>query len=172
MLKISKILLLGLIISCVVLLTACSQDYEYYLYHDYIRENTEVVEIKLIIYNDPINTENSTEKTPYDVEKLETLETLNSDDNEKFLSELSEIGGLSSKLDQTINSPSGTGILIIYQDGGFTLITVANINDNDCIYVGHYDASANAEGSYGISWPEMIEDFKAIIMKYFDTSIE
>ena len=168
--KIQKNLLCLIIVCSAFLLTAC--DYEYYLYHDYIRENTEVVQIDLVNYNNPIDTENSTDDTVYDVEKLVILETLNSNDYDSFLSELSEIGGISSKLEQTINSPNGTGILITYQDGGGTLITVSNINDNDCIFVGHYDASANIEGFYGISWPMMINDFKAIILKYFDTNIE
>ncbi|MFA5289907.1 MAG: hypothetical protein WC351_02555 [Candidatus Izemoplasmatales bacterium] len=168
--KIQKMFLLLLIVCSAFLLTAC--DYEYYLYHDYIRENTEVVKIELVNYINPSDTENSTENTVYDVEKLVILETLNSDDIESFLSDLSEIGGLSSKRKQTINSPNGTGILIAYQDGGVTLITVSNINDNDCIFVGHYDESANLEGVYGISWPRMIDDFKAIILKYFDTNID
>jgi len=168
--KIQKNLLFLIIVCSAFLLTAC--DYEYYLYHDYIRENTEVVQIDLVNYNNPIDTENSTENTVYDVEKLVILETLNSDEYENFLGELSEIGGLSSKLEQTINSPNGTGILITYQDGGVTLITVSNINDNDCIFVGHYDASANLEGFYGISWLMMIDDFKAIMLKYFDTNID
>ncbi|MDY0209165.1 MAG: hypothetical protein RBR48_03210 [Bacilli bacterium] len=168
--KIRKLLLLLLIVCSAFLLTAC--DYEYYLYHDYIRENTEAVKIELLKYNNPINTENSTENTLYDDEKLVILETLNLDDNQSFLNELSEIGGLSSKLKQTINSPNGTGILITYQDGGVTLITISNINDNDCIFVGHYDASANVEGFYGISWSEMIDDFKMLLLKYFDRNID
>ncbi|MDD3126428.1 MAG: hypothetical protein WC479_01585 [Candidatus Izemoplasmatales bacterium] len=170
MYKIRKNLLFLIIVCSAFLLIAC--DYEYYLYHENIRENTEVVQIDLVNYNNPIDTENSTENTVYDVEKLVILETLNSDEYENFLGELSEIGGLSSKLEQTINSPNGTGILITYQDGGVTLITVSNINDNDCIFVGHYDASANLEGFYGISWPMMIDDFKAIMLKYFDTNID
>lgn len=168
--KTQKNLLFLIIVCSAFLLTAC--DYEYYLYHDYIRENTEVVQIDLVNYNNPIDTENSTENTVYDVEKLVILEILNSDEYENFLGELSEIGGLSSKLEQTINSPNGTGILITYQDGGVTLITVSNINGNDCIFVGHYDASANLEGFYGISWPMLIDDFKAILLKYFDTNID
>ncbi len=168
--KILKSMCFLLIIASVFLLTAC--DYEYYLYHDHIRINSEVKEIQLINYHNPFDTENSTENTIFDIEKLVVLETLNIDNNESFLSELSEIGGLSSKLEQTINSPNGEGILITYQDAGFTIITVSNINDNDCIFVGHYDANADIEGFYGISWPEMIDDFKAIIFKYFDTTID
>lgn len=44
--KIRKMLILLSIICSAFLLTVC--DYEYYLYHDYIRENTEVVEIELV----------------------------------------------------------------------------------------------------------------------------
>jgi len=167
--KIRKMILIVLTIFSTCLLIAC--DYEYYLYHEHIRQNTEVVQIDLINYNNPINTENPSVNTAIDIEKLVILETLSVDDNESFLIELSEIGGLSSKLEQTISSPSGSGILLSYQDGGFTLITVTKINDSDCIFVGHYDENANIEGFYGISWPDMIGDFRDLILKYFNTEI-
>ena len=53
--KTQKNLLFLIIVCSAFLLTAC--DYEYYLYHDYIRENTEVVQIDLVNYNNPIDTE-------------------------------------------------------------------------------------------------------------------
>jgi hypothetical protein len=71
-----------------------------------------------------------------------------------------------------INSPNGMGILIIYQDGGFILITVSNVNDDDCIFWGSYSSNATIEYYFGISWQEMIDDFEALIVKYFDTEIE
>ena len=168
--KISKLLVLILTICAAFLLFAC--DYEFYLYHENIRENTEVVQIDLVNYTNPISEENQSENTLYDVEKLEVLETLNLDDYEIFLSELSEIGGLSGKFPETVSSPNGTGILITYQDGGVTLITVSVVNDIDCIFVGHYDANASIEGFYGISWQDVIDNFCALILEYFDTEID
>ncbi|XMB72157.1 hypothetical protein RJI07_08615 [Mycoplasmatota bacterium WC30] len=103
---------------------------------------------------------------------LEILETLNEDEIDSLTTELSEIGGLSSKLEQTIDSPKGKGILITYVDNGISLITVTNIDGIDCIFVGHYDADRNIEHSYGISWQEMIDDFKNVVQSYFDFEIE
>ena len=168
--KTSKLLVLLLIVCATFLLYAC--DYEYYLYHENIRKNTEVVQIDLVKYTNPSYEENQSENTLFDVEKLEVLETLNSEDNLNFLSELSEIGGLSGKFPETVNSPNGTGILITYQDGGFTLITVSKVYDIDCIFVGHYNENASIEGFYGISWQDLINQFRALILEYFDTELD
>ena len=168
--KIKHIMLLVLMIGSVFLLTAC--DYEYYLYHGNIRVNTEVEKVELISYSHQNSTDNSEDNLLFDDEKLVLIETLDSNNNQAFLSELSEIGGLSSKLEQTIESPNGTGIMITYQDDGFTLITVSNENDVEAIFVGHYDTSSNVEGFYGISWPDMIDDFKDLLVEYFDTNMD
>ena len=161
-------LLFVLLICFIMLLTACVQDHEYYLYHKHIRDNTEVIKIELIYYDNQINLDNSTENILY---HIETLETLNVDEYEDFLGELSEIGGLSNKLEQTIDSPNGTGVLIMNQDDGFTLITVSTVKNTDCIFVRHYDAYTSIEGYYGISWPEMIEDFKKLVNRYFTSQL-
>jgi len=168
--KVRHMILLVLIIGSVFLLTAC--DYEYYLYHGNIRVNTEVEKVELISYSHQNSTDNSEDNLLFDDDKLVLIETLDSNNNQAFLSELSEIGGLSSKLEQTIESPNGTGIMITYQDDGFTLITVSNENDVEAIFVGHYDANSNVEGFYGISWPDMIDDFKELINSYFVTQYE
>jgi len=73
--KKQKMLLLLLTIICACLLTAC--DYEYYLYHEHIRQNTEVVQIDLIRYENPINTENSSDNTTYDIARLLQFRLIN-----------------------------------------------------------------------------------------------
>jgi len=166
--KRKMLLIIAILIS--LMLTSC--DYEYSLYHTYIRDNTNVVSIEMINYDDPNSINDFPDNTLFNSEKLTVLEILNSNDQINFLDELSAIGGLSSKLKQTISSPNGKGLLVSYGDGGFSLITVTNINEVDCIYVGLYDSDNNVESFYGISWPEMIADFKSLILKYFEIDID
>ncbi|MCF7924389.1 MAG: hypothetical protein K9L64_04680 [Candidatus Izimaplasma sp.] len=161
-----KSIILLFVLSCSLFLSAC--DYEYYLYHDHIRKETEVEKIELIRYN--VSAENSsTEKHVFDSSNLEIIETLETKDIDQFLVELSEIGGLSSKLEEVLDFPCGKGIRITYIDRGFTIITVTGENDNESIFVGHYDDSENIEGYYSIAWQEMIDDFKELINDYFSS---
>jgi len=170
MLKHKNGLILIFLVIFIILLTAC--DYYYDLYHEYIREETEVTSVELIYYNNPTVKDNPLEIYPFDLEQLEILEALNIDKIDCFLIEIENIGGFSSKLKEKLKSPNGDGIKLTYDDNGFTLITVTVINDIKIIFVGDYDADENIEGFYGISWPEMIDDFKFLINKYFITQIE
>jgi hypothetical protein len=157
-----------------LLLFACQYlawDYEYYLYYQNDRDISEIEQISLVNYLNPLNEENPSENEQYDVDKLEILETLNSDEYGNFLSELSEIGGIAGKIPEIVNSPNGTGILIKYQEGGFTLITISTVNDDDCIFVGRYNTNSIIEDYFGISWPEMISEFRTIIFAYFGVEI-
>lgn len=172
--KSPKILFLFSTLCLSFFLFACENfawDYQFYLYYLDDREISEIVQISMVNYVNPVNEENQSENAQYDVEKLIVLETLNSEDYEDFLGELSEIGGMAGRIPEVVSSPNGTGILVAYQDGGFTLITVSTVNDVDCIFWGDYNSNATPEYYFGISWPEMIDDFEALILKYFDTEI-
>jgi len=173
--KSTKIFFLFLTLCLSFLLIACgifALERQYFLYDLHDREISEIVQISLVNYNNPVNEENQSDNEQYDVEKLIILETLNSEEYEDFLSELSDIGGIAGTFPEMINSPNGMGILITYQDGGFILITVSNENDDDCIFWGSYSSNATIDYFFGISWQEMIDDFEALIVKYFDTEIE
>jgi len=173
--KSPKIVLLLLTICYSFLLFACGIfviERQYFLYDLHDREISEIVQISLVNYINPVNVENQSDNEQYDVEKLIILETMNLEEYEDFLCELSDIGGIAGTFPEMINSPNGMGILITYQDGGFILITVSNVNDDDCIFWGSYSSNATIEYYFGISWQEMIDDFEALIVKYFDTEIE
>lgn len=162
---IKKFLIVALVIVSMIILSAC--DYEYRLYHEYIREETKVINIELINYNNALAQENPFEEYSFDLEKLEILETLDANSINEFLVEIEKIGGLGGKPENMLKSPLGSGIRIGYKDSGFTLITVTVINELNVIFVGHYDADANIERCYGISWQEMIDDFKSLVNDYF-----
>jgi hypothetical protein len=164
---IRKFLSFSALVCTAILLVAC--DYEYDLYHEFIREETEVEKIELITYDG--QGEGSSDHPVFDSEKLEVLDTLDADDIDAFLVELSEIGGFSSKRKQVMDSPNGKGIRLTYIDGGFTLITISTVDENESIFFGNFDASENIERFYGIIWPEMITDFKTLIFDYFEIEI-
>ncbi len=173
MLKLNKTLLLGLFIGCVVLLTAC--DYSYYIYHNtdgneaFLNKSVNSIELikyeSLTVQDDPLG------KHELDLNKLEIIETLDNDNFESFVNELIKIGGLSGKFKQVLKSPDGMGIRIIYDDGSFTLTTVTIINGKECIFLGEYDADGKIDMNFGISWQEMIDDFKNLINEFFTTQI-
>lgn len=165
-----KVICLLTALLCLVFLFAC--DYEYDLYHENIREETEVVGIDLIQYYGQNEGNDISGDPVFDAEKLEVLKTLKPVDLDPFLDELSGIGGLSGKFEQVMDSPNGKGIRITYVDGGFTLITVAKANEKDSIFFGNFDSCNEVERYYGISWQEMIDDFRALVGEYFSVEIQ
>lgn len=166
-------LMLILLIGTVVLLAAC--DYTYYIYHNTNGEDLfldkEVTSIELIEYKNPIIEDNPLKDFEFSSDKIETLETLEQEDIIGFIEKISEIGGISGKFKNLLSSPHGKGIRIIYNDDSFTLITVTIINGDECIFLGEYSAETKLGLTFGISWQEMIDDFKELINTYFNTEI-
>ncbi len=167
--RLKKILLLSVLICCLTLLTSC--DYSYFLYNNTDGEELflekKVTSIELINYENLKVQDNQSDECQLDLAKLEILETLDDDNYENFIKELAEIGGFTGKLKQLLKSPEGIGIRIIYDDDSFTLITTTTVNDYDCIFLGEYNSDEKLDMSFGISWIEMIDDFKVLINKYF-----
>ena len=163
---IKKFLIVALVVALAFSFVAC--DVGYHL----CNLNIEVANVELINYNNPAAQNSPLEKHPLDLEKLETLETLGSDSRDNFINELSKIGKyLGGKFKQVLNSPAGIGVRIIYQDGSFTLITVTVIKGKDSIFRGDYDTIYNIGYTFGIAWQEMIDGFKAVVNKYFETQV-
>ncbi|AUD62393.1 hypothetical protein BK010_01900 [Tenericutes bacterium MO-XQ] len=171
MFKVKKMLMLIVTIILGVLLVSC--DYSYYLYYNSdgtdLFVDKDVSSIELIQYEN-INTRNNPlDKEDFDIRKLEVLETLQSDYMESFVSELSQIGGLSGKYEEKISSPLGMGIRIIYEDQSFTITTITIIDEVETVFMGDYNQNEELDMYLGISWQEMIDDFKELINSYFVT---
>lgn len=171
MLKLNKVLMLILLIGSVVLLTAC--DHTYYIYHNTNGEDLfldkEVTSIELIEYKNPTVEDKPLKDFEFSADKIEILETLEQKNIVSFIEKISEIGGISGKFKNLLSSPHGKGIRIIYSDDSFTLVTVTIINGNECIFLGEYNAEKKLGLKFGISWQEMIDDFKELINDYFNT---
>ena len=149
-------------------LTAC--DYEIVLYGEYVREETEVTKVELIEYNVDM-THIYTEMEIFDIDLLSVISTLDFELQNDFLSDLSTLGGITSKPKNNINRPVGYGILITYVDEGFTIITVSNIEEEDVMYVGHFNSDLDLEYYNSFIWDEVTDEFKNIIYDYFEYSI-
>lgn len=174
--KFSKKLMLIVLISILSFsLVGCD-----YSYHFYNRDNREkgTILIELVNYNDPSIIENPLANHPLDLTKIEVLEILSNDQIDEFTEELYYIEGLSGKPREVINSHNGIGIRITHNDNSFRLITVtslavANDTGSNAVFIGDYDENGNIlVDPYGFSWPELIDEFKALLSKYFDIETE
>lgn len=163
-----KLILIITICLSLNFLTAC--DYEVVLYDEYVREETEVTKVELIEYNVD-TTHIYTEMEIFDNDLLSVISTLDSELQNDFLSDLSTLGGITSKPKNNINRPVGYGILITYVDEGFTIITVSNIENEDVLYAGHFSSDLNLEYYNSFIWDEVTDGFKDIIYDYFEYSV-
>ena len=174
MVKIKNTLLLIVTIILGILLTSC--DYSYYIYYNSdgtdLFVDKDVMSIELIQYENKDTRSNPLGNEDFDSNKIEVLEILQTDHIENFVLELSQIGGISGKHEEKINSPLGIGIRIIYEDQSFTITTITIIDGVETIFMGDYDQNEEIGIYLGISWQDMIDDFKMILSKYFDMSID
>lgn len=158
-LSFNKILLLLFLFIVIILLSSC--DYSYYLFYS---DDKEVTSIELINYA-YIDTDEQIEAAEYNFNNVEILETLSEDDIEVLIDELSKIGGISSKYKNIKDNPSGFGILILYEDNSFTIITVDE--NSETIYLGEYNSELKRQDYFGIARPDMIVEFQNLIEEYF-----
>lgn len=174
MIKLNKTLVFILFTWIIIFLTGC--DYTYYIYHNTDGENLflnkEVISIDLINYKNPETEGSPLEYYEFSKDKLEILETLEPLKMIDFIEEISQIGGISGKFKNQLSSPHGQGIRVVYNDDSFTLITVTIINGYECIFLGEYTADLKLGLNFGISWQEMIDDFKVLINNYFIIEID
>lgn len=172
--KFRKGLMIIFLMFSLVLLTSC--DYTYYIYHNTNGEDLftdkDVTRIELIDYKNPVIEDNPLEDIEFNEDKIEILEILEQNEIFSFIDKISKIGGISSKLKNKLNSPHGKGIRIIYNDDSFTLITVAIVKNQEYIFLGEYSSEKELGLKFGISWQEMIDDFKELINEYFNTIID
>jgi len=154
---------------CILLLpfTACDDVYELYKGAD-----KKVVNIELIYYDNPDARSNPKMKYPLDLDKLEILETLDTDNFEGFLNKLLDIwvhgaAGIKPRL----FSHDGIGVAITYEDDSFTLITLTNINGIYCFFEGEYDKAGNPINNGrepGPGQSGLVRGFKSLINEFFD----
>jgi hypothetical protein len=165
--KVSKKLLWLLFLFFIIFsLIACDEGYGLYK-----REDKEVICIELVYYDNPDARSNPQKKYPLDLDKLEVLQTLDSDNFKGFLNKLEDIwvhGAAGHK--PSFFSHDGLGVALTYEDDSFTLITLTNINGNYHFFTGKYDKAGNLIHSRGVPGflSGLVRGFKSLINEYFN----
>lgn len=148
-----------------IFLTAC--DYEVSLYNANVRGGLDVISIHLISYNSQ-NDILTYEMNIFIDDNLEKIERLDDDKLTQFLEDLSEITAISSKPKNNIKSPSGFGVLLTYEDNGFTIITLTTIDDNSVMYIGDFCSDKSLEYYESFIWNEVAQLFSSLLFDYFE----
>lgn len=155
-----SILLLG---SLMLLLIGC--DYSYSLYRP---KDKTVISIGLIYYDNPDARINPSEAYPFDQEKLEVIEILDTLEIESFIEKLLRIHSIGGKDIPTLFSHDGTGIRIIYEDQSFEIITITIINEEGRFFSAEYDVYGNVIEKIDIPGiPSLMDEFNDLIAEYF-----
>ena len=160
-----KIFMVSILVVLCLSLTACDPA-SFYFDYDELKEKVTTVE--LISYNN-INlkmVKDESKVLPFDFDKMEIVETLESKQRESFLSELSKIYfHVSDNLTKYSNSATGISIRIIYASGDFVVIC----SNTDSNFVGGF----TAHGHVGELMARFTshQDFVDIVNKFFDTQI-
>ncbi len=162
---IKKTAFLMMVILISAFLIAC--DYEVSLYNTNVRNGLEVVNVDLIRYNNQddfiIN-----EMNIFNSDYLEIIERLEEDKSNEFLDDLTTIGGISSKPKNNIKSPNGLGVLLTYEDNGFTIITVTTIDEDSIMYIGDFSSDSYLEHYESFIWSDVSDDFTDLLNDYFE----
>ena len=136
-----KIIVLFLFMINLITLAGCDPSSYYYSYEDL---NSNVISIELINYanNDDVELFEKRDRVKnFDFSKLNVIETLDNENNNEFLLELSKIEFM--LVWRHLDSPKGESIKINYKDGSFDVI---------CYYVQfscQYDKSGNVKNFIG-----------------------
>ena len=163
-----KIAFLSLLISILVLIISC--DYQVSLYNTNVRDGIKVVNVDLIRYNSP-NDILTDEMETFSSDYLETIARLSNDNLTEFLDKLAEISVISSKPKNNIKAPSGLGVLLTYEDNGFTIITSATLDENNVMYIGDFSSNSTLEYFESFIWNEGAVLFDNLVFEYFDYSL-
>lgn len=162
LMKTRRILLVCLIIVMTAFLSGC--DREVILYSD-IYSSDEVTSIELIKY---INNEYKDEayNGEIEIDQLQVLGTLNTDEVDSFLQKLSKYETVGSKINDS-SAPSGIGVKVTFSDMSFVLIT---INEEDNIFFsGRYSVDLQCESYVGVKFDEWTDTFVGLLNDYFES---
>ena len=102
---------------------------------------------------------------PFDLSKMTLLETLDNENLDAFLKQLSEIGFLHKYY--TYNSPKGICIRLLYENGNFEIISGGPSYGG---YVGSYSSSGEVVDFVGAFANH--DSFTYLINDYFETKLE
>jgi hypothetical protein len=164
-----NIFLTSLFVALTFSLFACS-----YLHFVYRKPDKEVASVQLVYYDNSNARNNPLEWQPLNLDKLEILETLNTNEIESFVDKLSRIQGVHGGMyRQKLFSHDGIGVRITYEDGSFTVITLTLMDgDNNAFFIAEYDKDYNQVESRSVDativyTERMAREFHELINEHF-----
>ena len=156
-----KLFTVSAIILVVLSLAACDPAHYYYDYEDL---KSDVISIELINYNNPDVKELFEKRDKvisFDIEKMEIMETLSDESFNDFLLYFSKI--LFLEYWRHADSPNGTCVRIVYEDGDFEIVT------HEVVYAGRFDAEGNVKKFIGGLSGKA--SFVSLVNNFFETKI-
>lgn len=148
-----------------IILVSCDYFYSFSFRGD---DEKNIIGVELINYDSPDTIANPLAEYMFDKNKLQILEALDADKIEAFLKKLYGIGVNGGKYEQVLYSHHGVGLRIIYEDEGFKIITLSEIQDKEYFFVAEYDSMENRKETKSIDIPSMAESFKELLGEYFN----
>jgi hypothetical protein len=132
-----------------------------------------ITQIELINYDDLEAKDDQRENRSFSTDKVTILETLDSAEIESFLEEFSSIGIPNGpKESNDLHSHYGIGIIIIFDDDSFEVVTLPDWDNGKHLFCALYDSDKKRIDSKTEYDSEMITDFKELLKKYFTTPDE
>ena len=162
---VNKIFIMVILSFLVINLVGC--DYGNSLYGWIERE---IVNIELIYYDNPEAVYKSTLGTPFDFSRKTVISVICEGERIKtFIEELRRPWSVSGRPPTLFYSNQGRGIRIVYVDGGFSVITLSEVNGRYGFFSTIFDRDNNNESSWNvIGFDDFIEVFNSLIDRYFD----
>ena len=157
-----RFVLFSAIIIAMINLSACDPANYSYSYED-LKDSVSVVE--LIHYDNPDAVtlfEERDKVIPFDFNKAEVIETLETGQIDDFLNDFSEI--LFLMYWRHSDSPNGTSIRIFYENGDFEIVSYK------AVYAGKFDSDGNVKEFIGGLASR--GSFISLVNTYFNTELD
>lgn len=161
------------IILCIQLFCLAACDPRSYSY-EYDELLDSVVSVELINYDNPNQKkfvtwvlDYTSKLLPFELNNMTILETLNNDDIDDFLQQLSEARLLHKYY--VFNSPKDICIRLIYTNGDFEVISCDYAHQTLNNYVGKYNSSGDVVDFVGSF--ESYDDFENLVNDFFVTDL-
>ena len=163
---VNKIFIMVMLFYLTVILVGCEYGNTLYGIHDI----SQIREIELIYYDNPEAVYKSTLGMPFDFSKKTVISVLYEEALIKsFIEELSRPWSISGRPPTLFYSNQGRGIRIVYVDGGFSVITLSEVNGRYGFFSTIFDKDNNNEFSRNvIGFDDFIEVFNSLIDRYFN----
>ncbi len=159
--------LVSILLATVAVLTACDPE-SFHLY------DTDIVSVELFTYDNPNpkTVRKVGDVLPIDPDKMEILETLDTDRTAEFAERLSGMSFLlySPYSDQ----PTGVSIKVTYGDGSYAIISSNPVDGGKYKYDYNYNVTFDSDGNITqvMGYRQGVDSYENLVNDFFETKIE